>query len=787
MMTADPDSGTRGVVMNRVALCGIALACALAESAASAQDIPLAGPLTGEDSALPAVMSQIATQAIANYRDADRDRYLDTLFRLQLVAGLNADAANTLTALRGMRRAAHPESIDVTNVRWKLFTDARLIQDARKLSFNDAFMLSAGQALSGLNDKVAYQVIYSLGTPLSVLEQPLREALGKQSGRTTIGLPDALDLLRKYLAVAAFREIQPLYARVSHEDDARRYIVERDISVKTPDGATVCVLVIRPRSGPRRLPALLNFTIYYDPVVKMDDARRTAANSYAGVEGFTRGKACSPDKAIPIEHDGADAATVIEWISKQPWSDGRVGMYGGSYEGFTQWAAAKHLPAALKAIMPSVSFSPGMGFPMEGGIWMNYAFPWPFYTTDTKALDDATYFDSARWEKLNRNWYTSGRAYRDLDKIDGTPNPIFDQWLEHPAYDSYWQKVVPTAEEFSHINIPVLTTTGYYDSGQLDALSYLIHHYQYNPRAEHYLLIGPYDHIRGQRGTIGPLGNSLVSVLRGYELDAAAQIDIIALRYRWFDYIFKGGQKPAILQDKVNYEVMGANLWRHAPSLAAMSDGTLTLHLSSARIGNAYRLEPQNTVAEAFVTQKVDLSDRTDVNWATPDSPIDQALDSWNIVDKAPNIGHSIEFESEPFDKPIEVSGLFSGTLDFIANKKDFDLGITLFELTPKGEYFQLSYCWARVSYLQDRSHRQLLDPGKRENLNFKSGRLTSKRFQAGSRLVVVLGIIKQPGEQINYGTGKEVKDETIADADGPLLIKWFGQTTIEIPVKIGP
>jgi putative CocE/NonD family hydrolase len=786
-MDADQESGTRGVFMDRVVACGFALACALAGSVASAQDIPLARPLTAEDSALQALMAQLATQAIADYRDPDHDRYLDNLFRLQLVAGRNADAAETLTALRDMRRVAHPDKVDVTNLRWEIFAEARLIQRARKLSFDDAFAQSAREVLSGLNDKIAYQVMYSLGTPLSALEQPLREALRRESGKTTIGMSDALDLLRKYLAVLAYREIQPVYPVVSREDDARRYIVQRDIAVKTPDGATVCALVVRPRKGPRRLPALLNFTIYYDPVVKIDDARRTAANGYAGVEGFTRGKACSPDKAMPIEHDGADAATVIEWISKQPWSDGRVGMYGGSYEGFTQWAAAKRLPAALKAAMPSVSFSPGTDFPMEGGIWMNYAFPWPFYTTDTKALDDATYFDSARWEKLNRNWYSSGSAYRDLDKIDGTPNPIFDRWLEHPSYDTYWQTAVPSADEFARITIPVLTTTGYYDSGQIGALSYFSHHYQYNPHAEHYLVIGPYDHISGQRGTIGPLGNSTTHVLRGYELDPAAQIDIIALRYQWFDYIFKRGQKPAILRDKVNYEVMGADRWRHAPSLSAMRDRMLTFHLSASRAGDAYRLSQQSLVNDAFIPQTVDLGDRTDVNWATAaDKPIDQALDTWDIVDSKPNIGHSIEFISDPFDKPTEVSGLFSGTLEFIANKRDFDFGITLFELTPKGEYFQLSYCWARASYLRDRTQRQLLEPGKREILEFQSGRLTSKQFQAGSRLVVVLGIIKQPGEEINYGTGKEVSVETIADAGEPLQINWFGQTSIEIPVKIG-
>ena len=95
-------------------------------------------------------------------------------------------------------------------------------------------------------------------------------------------------------------------------------------------------------------------------------------------------------------HDGPDADSLIAWVAQQPWSDGRVGMFGGSYEGFTQWAAAKHPPQALKAIMPSVSFYPGVDFPMDGGVFMNYGFPWPLYTTDNKYLDDAVYFDSGR-------------------------------------------------------------------------------------------------------------------------------------------------------------------------------------------------------------------------------------------------------------------------------------------------------------------------------------------------------------------------------------------------------
>src|SRR5439155_1506743 len=132
-----------------------------------------------------------------------------------------------------------------------------------------------------------------------------------------------------------------LAAPLIREDDRRRYAMESDIRVRTPDGATVCAMVWRPRAGPPRLPALLQFTIYADTTPLLYDLRRNASNGYAAVMGFTRGKACSPDTPVPYVHDGADAVALIDWIARQPWSDGRVGMYGGSYSGMSPWAAAK--------------------------------------------------------------------------------------------------------------------------------------------------------------------------------------------------------------------------------------------------------------------------------------------------------------------------------------------------------------------------------------------------------------------------------------------------------------
>jgi len=76
------------------------------------------------------------------------------------------------------------------------------------------------------------------------------------------------------------------------------------------------------------------------------------------------------------------------------------------------------------------------------------------------------------------------------------------------------------------------------------------------------------------------------------------------------------------------------------------------------------------------------------------------------------------------------------------------------------------------------------LTPGKRQRLDFQSVRLISRQLQPGSRVVAVLSVIKEPGRQINYGTGKNVSDETIADAKPPLMIRWFSDSYIQVPVR---
>jgi putative CocE/NonD family hydrolase len=731
-------------------------------------------PAAADPAELARALPQLARQVLAAYREDDRRLYLDNRSQLQIVAGQPAAAAETLAALRALGGAgdASPQAAATRHL-YEIYAAAQACEEGGGPPSPAALERSFHETVSRLDDRTAALVLRALSVDAAALQQNLKDVLERGQREGAFALADALALARAYHAAQVFGAFTPLAAALTAEDDARRYAIERDVPVRTPEGATVCALVVRPRGAAGRLPALLNFTIYANPQTLLDEARRTASHGYIGIEGLTRGKGCSPDAPVPYEHDGADAAALIDWIARQPWSDGRVGMYGGSYEGFTQWAAAKHRPKALKALMPSVTAAPGIDVPMEGNVFQSFVYYWPFYTTDNKTLDEEPSNDRARWRRMNREWYRSGRPYRDLAKIDGTPNPFFERWLGHPDYDAYWQAMIPFGREFAAIDLPVLTTTGYYDDAQIGALYYFTEHHHRRPGAEHYLLIGPYDHIRGQRGTISRLGQPL-RALRGYETDPVATLDLGELRYQWFDYVLRGGPKPALLQDKVNYEVMGADEWGHAPSLAAMGSRRQRFHLAASPGGDG-RLSPGKPPRGTFVSHKVDLADRTD---------LDRLVPGGAIVDRKLDRANAVFFASDPLPAATELSGLFSGRLEFVANKQDFDLSVELYELTAQGEYVELSFFLGRASYIQDRSHRRLLQPGRRQRLDFRSGRLTSRKLAAGSRLLVGLRSLKSPGAQINLGSGKDVSDETVADAGAPLEIRWLGSSFVDIPTR---
>ena len=541
----------------------------------------------------------------------------------------------------------------------------------------------------------------------------------------------------------------------------------RNVLIKTGDNADVSAMIVRKTDDDSAKPVVLQFTIYVrDRGRDLATAKELVDRGYVAVVAYSRGKRDSDHEILPYEHEANDVHEVIDWISHQPWCNGKVGMFGGSYNGFTQWAATRKLHPSLKTIVPYVAAGPGLGWPMENNVFVNANYEWSFLVANNKTLDLKTGSDRRRFREMQNRWWNTGVAYKAMDKIDGQPNRLFQRWISHPAYDSYWQEMVPYREEFSRIDIPVLSVDGYYNDSQISGLHFLREHYKHRPNAEHYLVIGPYSHFGAQLG-----GERVVN---GYEVDADALIKTKELTYQWLDHILKGQAKPSILKDKINYQVMGLNQWRSSPSLDGMSNDTLKFFLHAQKSEDGLVMSEKAPDVSRFVEQEVDYSDRdTWHNDYYPDPIIKEQMDSSN----------GFNFISEPLEESLLVSGCFSGQINAIINKADMDIGVTLYEVTPEKKYFHLSYFLGRASFAKDSTKRNLLTPNEKEAIPFSNTRLVCKKLSKGSRLLVHLNVNKNPFCQLNYGTGKDVSSETIADAGEPLTIKWLNSSFVEIPI----
>ena len=741
------------------------IAIAVAPTLATAQDFGFEPPENGNDPELPAALQDLAVRVLPVYQEDDSDRYLLNLAALQMAVGDPAAAHATRRSLQERLQSEQGAAPVGRAVVYDIYTQARASEATDSVPFTSAYAETFRATLDGLDDLDAYELEDWFITPTDPLEETLQRALDQQRGKTSIALEEAVELVRAWFAFEAYRSFGGLVRPLLAEDEARRYAIDEEIAIPVSKDAAIAATLVRPRNatGAGTLPTLLEFTLDRSS----RDPREAAAHGYVSVLAMSRiaGDPKSRPRA-PFESDGDDARAVIEWIAKQPWSDGRVAMQGVGYGGFVAWSAAKRLPAALKAIATSDPMAPGIDVPMSNRIVLNSAYRW-VYEMLALPYDDAVSY-GARWRSIYEDWFRSGRRYRDFPTQPGRASAIFRRWLNHPSYDRFWQKWLPIGDEFAGVDIPVLTVTGYYSARETAAMYYFTQHHQHDAQADHALLIGPFDEQSVEHGPSASV--------RGLTLDPVALIDPNDARFEWFDHALKGAERPALLSTNVNYELAGANEWRHEPSLEALEENPLRFYLAASPDGAPHALVTEKPSAPMSLTETVDLRDRTDAEWRPAQVLVLRELQS----------REGALFLTEPFDEPVDLAGRLRGVLDFTINKYDVDLVMMLYELRSDGEYvklFEPGYAF-RASYARDRVHRRLLMAGVRQQLPFQSERMFGRRLEAGSRLVMTLGINKRADQQINYGGTHDVSEESIEDAGAPVRIRWHDGSFIDVPAR---
>jgi uncharacterized protein len=532
--------------------------------------------------------------------------------------------------------------------------------------------------------------------------------------------------------------------------------VERGVSVKMRDGVILRGDIFRP-DAEGKFPALLQRTPYRRDIWGYDVgfAQRAAARGYVVFLQDVRGRYTSDGEWYPFLHESEDGYDTIEWMAAQPYSDGRVGMFGASYVGATQMLAAIAHPPHLAGICPIVTASDyHNGWTYQGG-----AFEQWFDQSWTTGLAQDTLEDQI--ERIPR-------TAEDVHVLPLTAYPIFNgnpadvihvsnsaiapyflDWLAHPAYDDYWRRW-SIEEHYADVRVPALHTGAWYDiflGGSLrNYIGLRAHAATEEARNGQQLLVV----IGGHAGD----GRKIGEVDFGPEAEKFNESDIAL---HWYDFLFKGVQNEFATGKRVKIFVMGIDQWREEDDwpLARAKLTKYFLH-SQGRANSARGNGSLSTLAPG--------SEPSDEFVYTPDRPVPTVggplcCDSDHLA-PGPRDQRSVEqrddvlvYSSPPLDHDLEVTGPVRLEFFGASSAVDTDFTAKLVDVFPDGTAIDLTEGILRARY---RDSQTTPAPLVREQSYPLAIDLwaTSNVFRAGHRLRLEFSSSNFPRFDRNLNTG---------------------------------
>jgi uncharacterized protein len=550
------------------------------------------------------------------------------------------------------------------------------------------------------------------------------------------------------------------------------YDIEMSRMIPMRDGVELEAWITKPAHLSARAPAILTLTQYDIDGSRRDEPRFFAGRGYVFVQAYVRGRGLSggvksENLGLQVGRDGYD---LIEWIAQQPWSNGQVVMYGGSFVGMTQWRAAAQHPPHLAAIAPYVAIYPGWDIPNTNGIPQAWTVVILGYTAG-RSLNTAFIANHPYWAGKMLEQYAAQRPFAELDRAIGiSPDdwwmvdsqgrklPFLEMWLAHVGDEAFNLAAEPKPDDYAGMSFPVLTATGFFDDDQPGALRYYRNHLAHAPAAaaaRHYLIIGPWDHGGTQRPE---------AQIDGLTIPDTAVLEMRKLHADWYDFALGRGPLPAFFRDHVAYFMMGADEWRYAASLAAASTGEeLVLHLSA----------PEGTPAGVFHSGQL----RTAAAGAEPPALLVSDPHELPELEVAPYLEkedltsqfraferRALVFHSEPFAHNTEIAGQPRLILRCAADTPDFDLWAELTLVNADGSAVQLGQDIRRARFRDGPFTPKLLKPGELVDIPFEF-HWTAWRIPAGARLRLVIAPLNSPDYQKNYNTGGRIGYEDPAQA----------------------
>jgi uncharacterized protein len=571
--------------------------------------------------------------------------------------------------------------------------------------------------------------------------------------------------LRQLAGAAAFLAIANIAAAAdslpsSNEQapapDAAKVDFKWNERIPLRDGVHLSATVYTPRGQKAAAPCVFTLTPYIAQSYH-DRGIYFAAHGIPFLTVDVRGRGNSEGQYDPLLQEAHDGYDVVEWLAKQPYCNGKISMWGGSYAGYDQWATAKEFPPHLATIVPVAAPYAGVDFPMGHNIFAPYDVQWLFFTSGHTS-QDKIFGDSAFWNDKNRRWFESGTPFKDFDTQVGAPSAIFQRWVQHPHPDAFWDSYNPTSEQYARLTLPILTITGSYDGDQPGALT---HYREYmknasaEGRARHYLIIGPWDHAatRTPRAEIG-----------GLKFGPASLLDLPQLHLDWYAWTMQGGAKPQFLQKAVAYYVMGAEKWRYADTLEGVTAQSQPYYLDSS--GNASDVLASGALGSETAAGKPDhyVYDPHDLSFAAGEA----SADGSDLTDQHTEYlrrGKFLIYHTAPFEKDTEISGFFKLSAWIGIDQPDSDFQVNISEVRADGRTISLASDAMRARYRENAREPKAVATHAAQRYDFEHFTFVSRQVAKGSRLRLTIAPINSIFSEKNYNASNPVAEQSMKDA----------------------
>jgi len=550
-----------------------------------------------------------------------------------------------------------------------------------------------------------------------------------------------------------------LCAVLSHADTPVPYQKLERLRVPMRDGVHLAANVFKPWQS-TRYPTILLRT----PYGKGDDLPSGYLSflkrGYAVMIQDVRGRYASDGVFDALKQEGPDGYDTLNWIAAQGWSNGKVGMIGGSYLGIAQWQVALLDNPHLKAIFPVVSgsddyfdrfYSPG------GAMRLGHRLLW--LSENLKLPGTST---------PNFNDYVGHLPLRTSDRAATRQTLGFYQTiLNHPAYDWFWKQQSVQAR-IEQVHVPVFSVGGWYDNyveSDLAAFSALSK------------LGGARD--PKHRIMIGPWAHNMSTPFRGINFGDDSSAPIRSYQIEWFDHWLKGSAEEAsrytpeswhqvrseVDEAPVHIFVMGANRWRDEQEWPLARVHYTPMYLASK--GHANTLGGDGKLA--WKLAKKAESDRFTYD---PRNPVpthggavccDPKIFEWGPMDQrsVENRADVLVYTSAPLKQDLEVTGPIQVVLYAATSAPDTDFTAKLVDVFPDGGARNLTDGILRIRYRGGLDKTEPARPGEVYPLAIDAG-VTSNVFLKGHSIRVEISSSNFPRFDRNPNTGRAFADETV-------------------------